>query len=57
MPHLFRTKAEAMLYANLNTSKIKESKYMPYVCRFTLIPDSTTIQQVPMIKKQKFRII
>jgi hypothetical protein len=57
MPALFRTKAEAEVYARLTEKKAKQSKFMPYVCRFTLIPDMDTLKQIPLIKQQRFRIL
>jgi hypothetical protein len=57
MPSLFRTKTEAEVYARITEKKSRRRIHMPYVCRFTLIPDMDTLKQLPLLKQQKFRIL
>lgn len=57
MPSLFRTKTEAEVYARITEKKSRRRIHMPYVCRFTLIPDMDSLKQLPVLKQQKFRIL
>jgi hypothetical protein len=54
MPPLFYSKADAVAYAQMNAAK---GSPMPYICKFTLVPELKSLQQTTSVKRLKFRIL
>jgi len=57
MPPLFYSRADAIAYVRLNTNPNTEPLEMPYICKFTLVPEEDTFEQVTKQKRPKFRIL
>jgi hypothetical protein len=54
MPPLFYSRADAVAYAQMNAAK---GSPMPFICKFTLVPEEHTLEQVTSTKRLKFRIL